>query len=110
MPWLTVVLVPTRGFPALFAVLAILVFSSSLMLFRIQRLFAENPLEAIERYITLSETATGFYTQVLHLSSPVKNFLREIDGAIKIQILDTGRALVPFRSHRLGFSRQDACI
>lgn len=42
MPWLTVVLVPTRGFPALFAVLSILAFSSAVMLFRIQRLFGER--------------------------------------------------------------------
>ena len=45
MPWLTVILVPTRGFPALFAILAVLAFASSAMLFRIQRL-ATPPAKA----------------------------------------------------------------
>ncbi|MEO6255177.1 MAG: MFS transporter, partial [Sphingomicrobium sp.] len=38
MPWLTLILVPQRGFPALFAVLALLAFTSSALLFRIKRL------------------------------------------------------------------------
>jgi hypothetical protein len=38
MPWLTVILVPTRGFSGLFAILAILAFASSALLFRIKRL------------------------------------------------------------------------
>jgi hypothetical protein len=38
MPWLTVILVPTRGFTALFAVLAFFAFVSSALLFRIPRL------------------------------------------------------------------------
>ena len=38
MPWLTVILVPTRGFPALFGILALLAFASSALLFRIKRL------------------------------------------------------------------------
>jgi MFS family permease len=37
MPWLTLILVPQRGFPALFAVLALLAFLSSAILFRIKR-------------------------------------------------------------------------
>ena len=38
MPWLTLILVPQRGFPALFAVLALLAFAASAILFRIKRL------------------------------------------------------------------------
>jgi MFS family permease len=38
MPWLTVALVPTRGFPGLFAILALLAFASSALLFSIKRL------------------------------------------------------------------------
>lgn len=38
MPWLTILLVPTRGFAVLFLVLAFLAFSSSLLLFRVRRL------------------------------------------------------------------------
>jgi hypothetical protein len=38
MPWLTLILVPQRGFPGLFAVLALLAFAASAMLFRIKRL------------------------------------------------------------------------
>jgi predicted MFS family arabinose efflux permease len=38
MPWLTVILVPQRGFPALFAILALLALASSALLFAIKRL------------------------------------------------------------------------
>ena len=38
MPWLTVMVVPERGFPALFGMLAVLAFASSGMLFMNPRL------------------------------------------------------------------------
>jgi len=38
MPWLTVMVVPERGFPALFGLLALLAFGSSVVLFLIPRL------------------------------------------------------------------------
>jgi len=38
MPWLTVILVPERGFPALFAILALLALAASALLFSIKRL------------------------------------------------------------------------
>lgn len=38
MPWLTITVVPTRGFAVLFIVLAVLAFSSSMLLFRVKRL------------------------------------------------------------------------
>jgi hypothetical protein len=38
MPWLTISVVPTRGYPALFAVLALLALASSALLFTLKRL------------------------------------------------------------------------
>ena len=38
MPWLTVILVPERGFPALFAILALIALAASALLFSIKRL------------------------------------------------------------------------
>jgi MFS family permease len=38
MPWLTIIVVPTRGFPALFGVLAVLALASSALLFGLKRL------------------------------------------------------------------------
>ena len=38
MPWLTVTVVPARGFPALFGILALLAFTSSALLFTLKRL------------------------------------------------------------------------
>ncbi|MEO6224863.1 MAG: MFS transporter [Sphingomicrobium sp.] len=38
MPWLTIAVVPLRGFPTLFAILALLAFTSSALLFTLKRL------------------------------------------------------------------------
>jgi MFS family permease len=38
MPWLTIALVPVRGFPALFGILAVLVLAASALLFALKRL------------------------------------------------------------------------